>query len=227
MKQKGTAGRMKVVFVFLLLFGPAFILVLISTRSCEHKFLELDDYGSAPHYKLITAQGDTLTQATFKDKIVLIFNIQSTCPEDCAISFWHLDQMIYQHIRKNKKKLGHVKLISFVVDETGRPLEDLSEVQKMLQDKVEAFDPDIWHLVKGDNTSLFDFEHNNQELLQSGDEYFGGNSMNELMLLIDKENHLRMVINGKTEGMVRRMRDYLALLQKQYDKAAYKKSHKN
>jgi len=35
---------------------------------------------------------------------------------------------------------------------------------------------------------------------------------------LDKKNHLRMVLSGKTEGMVRRMRDNIALLQKQYDK---------
>lgn len=216
---------MKVVFLLLLLFGPAFILVMISTRSCEHKFLELDDYGIAPEYEFITAEEDTLTHEDFKDKIVLVFNIQTTCPDECAVSFWHLDQMIYQHLRKNQKKLGHVKLVSFVVDENGKPIDDIHEVQKMLEDKIESFDPKIWYLVKGDNKAMFDFEHNNQELLQTGDEFYGGNSINELMLLVDKENHLRMVINGKTEGMVRRMRDYLALLQKQYDKAAYKKTH--
>ena len=38
------------------------------------------------------------------------------------------------------------------------------------------------------------------------------------MLLLDKENHLRMVLNGHTEGMVRKMKEHLALLQKEYDK---------
>jgi hypothetical protein len=38
------------------------------------------------------------------------------------------------------------------------------------------------------------------------------------MLLLDKKNHLRMVLSGKTEGMIRRMKEHIALLQKQYDK---------
>lgn len=44
------------------------------------------------------------------------------------------------------------------------------------------------------------------------------------MLLLDKKNHLRMVLSGKTEGMIRRMKEHIALLQKQYDKENLKKS---
>jgi hypothetical protein len=32
-----------------------------------------------------------------------------------------------------------------------------------------------------------------------------------------------MVLSGKTEGMIRRMKEHIALLQKQYDKEASKK----
>ena len=43
MANKISAGLSKVV-VSLLLVGPAFLLVFISTRGCEHKFKELEDY---------------------------------------------------------------------------------------------------------------------------------------------------------------------------------------
>ena len=42
--------------------------------------------------------------------------------------------------------------------------------------------------------------------------------MQELMLLLDKKNHLRMALSGTTEGMIRRMKQHIALLQKEYDK---------
>ena len=54
--------------------------------------------------------------------------------------------------------------------------------------------------------------------MKEGDQYFGGQAFQELMLLLDKKNHLRMVLSGKTEGMIRRMKEHIALLQKQYDK---------
>jgi hypothetical protein len=63
-------------------------------------------------------------------------------------------------------------------------------------------------------------------LLQEDKKYFGGQAFQELMLLLDKENHLRMVLSGKTEGMVRRMKEHIALLQKQYDKARKKSLQK-
>jgi hypothetical protein len=44
-------------------------------------------------------------------------------------------------------------------------------------------------------------------------------SFQEIMLLLDKKNHLRMALSGNQEGMIRRMKEHLALLQKQYDKS--------
>ena len=46
----------------------------------------------------------------------------------------------------------------------------------------------------------------------------------ELILLLDKKEHLRMVLPGNQEGLIRRMKEDLALLQKQYDKERKAKS---
>jgi hypothetical protein len=40
------------------------------------------------------------------------------------------------------------------------------------------------------------------------------------MILADKTNHVRMVLPAKTESTIRTMKDHIALLEKQYDKAA-------
>jgi hypothetical protein len=90
----------------------------------------------------------------------------------------------------------------------------------MLYDKVVGYDPDIWILAKGDAKKMYDFERNNESLLKEGDGFFGGQAFQELLLLLDKKNHLRMVLSGKSEGMIRRMKEHIALLQKQYDKEA-------
>ena len=62
------------------------------------------------------------------------------------------------------------------------------------------------------------FSQNNSSLLQEGDEYYGGHAFQELMLLLDKKNNLRMVLPGNSEGLVRRMSESIALLKKEYDK---------
>ena len=220
MAVKTTAGRTKRALAFVILFGPAFILGLIGLQRCDHRFKVLDDYGKAVNYSFTDAEGKKHSWKEFNNKVVLVTTLQADCPDNCSISFWHLDQLIYQHVRKNKKKLGSVRIISFVTDGEGNPVKDLSAIKDMLEDNVEAYDPEIWYLASGDVKELYDFEHNNESLLQKGEEYHGGEAFQELMLLLDRNNHLRMVLNGKTEGMIRRMKEHIALLQKQYDKMA-------
>ncbi len=218
-----TAGRTKRILAFILLFGPAFILVFISTRDCSHKFKVLDDYGAAINYSFVDAHGKKHTASEFKDHSVLVTVLQPTCPEDCSVSFWHLNHLIYQKMRDKKKEKGSVRIISFVTDGDGNAVEDVTAVRDMLEDQVEGYDPEMWMVVSGNPKEIYDLEHNNSSLLQKGDEFYGGESYKELMLLLDKNNHLRMVLSGKTEGMVRRMREHVALLQKQYDKEAARK----
>lgn len=216
------AGPLKTVFALLLLFGPALFLILISTRGCEHKFKVLDDYGAIASYQLTTVDGKHLSNNDFKNKIVIYTTIQPTCPDSCGITVWHLDQLIYQQLRKNKKKLGHVKLVSIVTDGKGGKSNNIQDVQYMLKDRVEGFDSSIWFVVSGDAKSIFNISNNGESLLKTGNEFFGGQAFQELMLLVDKKNHLRMVLPGKSESTIRTMRDHMALLEKEYDKKAAK-----
>jgi hypothetical protein len=114
--------------------------------------------------------------------------------------------------------MKQVRLISFATDGLGKPIKNLAVIEQALRDQVEEYDPNVWILASGDVRKIYDFEHNGERLLKEGDQYFGGQAFQELMLLLDKKNHLRMVLSGKTEGMIRRMKEHIALLQKQYDK---------
>lgn len=219
------AGRLKAVFPILLLFGPALFLVFISTRGCKHKFKQLDDYGAIPNYSFKGIDGKIYTNSSFKDKIVIYTTIQPSCPDSCGVALWHLDQLLYQQLRKNKKKLGHVKIVSFVTDGKGNPSNRLNEVAFTLNDQCEGYDPNIWILAEGNGREVFNMKHNGQTLLQKGNKYLGGEGFQELMLLSDKKNHLRMVLQGNIESMIRTMRDHIALLEKQYDIEAYQKKH--
>ena len=219
MAERTKAGRIKVIYAFILLFGPALFLIFISTRGCNHKFKTLDDYGQAVNYRIRTDDGKTYRSKDFQGDIIIVTTLQETCPHDCSVSFWHLDQSIYQHIRKNsRKKMKQVRIISFVTDGKGNPVEDLSVIRQAIEDNVEGYDPKIWILASGDVRAMYDFEHNGQSLLQNETEGSAQPSFEELMLLLDKNNHLRMVLSGKTEGMIHRMKEHIALLQKQYDK---------
>jgi len=219
MARKIPAGRMKSIYAMLILFGPAILLVFIATRGCEHKFKVLDDYGKGANYSFEDAFGKKYTQNDFKNKIVIINNIQESCPDSCGISIWSFDRLVYQDIAKNKRKT-EVRIISFATDINGKPIEDLSSLQSMLENDVVEYDPNIWMLAKGNSRPIFDITSNDVNLLEKGDQYYGGEAFQELILLFDKKNHLRMVLNGHTEGMVRKMKEHVALLKKEYDKEA-------
>ena len=220
-----TSGRkrnkLKAIISILLIFGPASFLVFIGTRGCDHKFEKLADYGSASKYSFKDINGKDRTYAEFNNSIVLVSTIQESCPDTCSISLWHVDQILYQHLRKNKsKKLKQVKLISFVTDGQGNPVKDLKYMSTILKERVEGYDPELWILATGDVKSVYNFTNNGKSLLEKGKQYFGGEYFQEILLLIDKNNHLRMALRGNQEGMVRTMKEHLALLQKQYDKEA-------
>jgi hypothetical protein len=216
--------KKKSLFAFLILFGPALFLIFISTRGCDHNFKELKDYGAVQNITFIDHSTEKKKETKFSDfngDILLITTIQPTCPQNCAISFWHLDQMLYQHIRKNKrKKLKQVRIISFATDSLGNslPEEQISTIKAALKDNVEGYDPTLWLVATGDTRKIYDFKENGYSLLKKGKEYYGGESFQESVLLLDKQQHLRMVLRGNQEGLLRRMKEHLALLQKQYDK---------
>jgi cytochrome oxidase Cu insertion factor (SCO1/SenC/PrrC family) len=204
---------------FLLVFGPATFLVFIATRGCSHHFKNLDVLATLPEYEFIDAYGKQRTSKEFQDEVVLITTLQKSCPYECAVSFWHINQILYQHIRKNShKQLKKVRIISFVTDGKGNPVSNIRDLQETLSSQVEGYQPDLWILAQGDAKKMYDLSRNGQNLLQEGKPYYGGQAFQELILLVDKQNQLRMVLKGNQEGLVRRMKESLALLLKQYDK---------
>jgi len=202
---------------FLLVFGPALLLIFIGTRSCEHNFEELEDYGPVNEFEFTDANGVKRNSREFKDDVVLVNVLQSSCPDSCTVLMWHINQTIYQHIWKNKtKKTKQIRMISFLTDGKGNSVKDLSVINDAINDLAENYDPSIWILASGDVRSIYNLENNGISLIDEKSNF------QELMLLIDKQHHLRMVLSGNVEGQIRRMKQSMALLQKQYDKEASK-----
>lgn len=224
--ENNTAVRSKKrsLFALTLVFGPALILIFMATRGCDHRFKTLADYGlvSTPSFTVYNHKGkQQQTLQDYQDQIVLINTLQTTCPHNCGLAFFPLTQNIYKDLRTNKrKKLKQVRMLSIVVDSLGNPVseEALLDIQDMLRSRVEGYDPEIWQLVSADPKIFYNLTNNGQKLIVKDTKYFGGVSYNELIMLLDKNNHLRMVLNGHTEGMIRKMKEHLALLIKQYDK---------
>ena len=217
-------SKKRSLFALTLVFGPALSLIFMATRGCDHRFKTLADYGlvDTPTFTVYNHKGkQQQTLQDYQDQIVLINTLQTTCPHNCGLAFFPLTQNIYKDLRTNKrKKLKQVRMLSIVVDSLGNPVSEqaLLDIQDMLRSRVEGYDPEIWQLVSADPKIFYNLTNNGQKLIVKDTKYFGGVSYNELIMLLDKNNHLRMVLNGHTEGMIRKMKEHLALLIKQYDK---------
>ena len=217
-------SKKRSLFALTLVFGPALILIFMATRGCDHRFKTLAVYGlvDTPTFTVYNHKGkQQQTLQDYQDQIVLINTLQTTCPHNCGLAFFPLTQNIYKDLRTNKrKKLKQVRMLSIVVDSLGNPVSEqaLLDIQDMLRSRVEGYDPEIWQLVSADPKIFYNLTNNGQKLIVKDTKYFGGVSYNELIMLLDKNNHLRMVLNGHTEGMIRKMKEHLALLIKQYDK---------
>lgn len=226
MAEKETkAGRFKSLFFLILVFGPASLLIIISLNKCDHKFEQLPVYGNVGNYSFELLDGSVIDQNTQKDKVTLFTTIQTTCPTSCAIDLPKINLLLYQHYRKNKKKLGHVTMVSIVTDEDGNPVDDVVEVQTMLDDIIPEYDPEVWKVVKGDPKQVYDIESNGVNLYeQRSDSSFANKPFLETLMIVDKENNLRLIRRGSEEGLIRDFKEHVALLQKQYDKEAYNAS---
>ena len=217
-------SKRKSILALTLVFGPALFLIFMATRGCDHRFKQLADFGlvQTPTFSVYNHKGkQQLSLKDYQDQVVLITTLQTTCPHECGLAFFPLTQNLYKDLRTNKrKKLKQVRLLSVVVDSLGNPVSEaqLLDIQDMLRTRVEGFDPELWQLVSADPKLFYNLTNNGQQLIVKDKKYFGGVSYNELIMLLDKKNHLRMVLNGHTEGMIRKMKEHLALLMKQYDK---------
>lgn len=221
--KKNKAGRLKPLFLILLVFGPASLLVIISLNKCEHKFEELPSYGTIGSYNFYMNDGTLVSDKTQHEKITLFTTIQTTCPQMCAIDIPKINLLIYQHLYKNNKKLGHVKLVSIATDEEGNSIDDIEDVIFMLEDIIPDYDPNIWKVVKGDPQQVYDIESNQINLFhERSDSSFAQKPFLETLMIVDKKNDLRLIRRGNEEGYIRDFKQHLALLQKQYDKATYK-----
>jgi len=222
-KRDKKAGRTKPLLLLVLVFGPALFLIFIGVNKCEHKFEELPVYGELSDYEFTDARGDIINKNTQKGKVTLFTTLQTSCPDHCAIDLAKLNLMVYQDYRKNQKNLGHVKFISIVTDENGEPVKNLESLEYTMNDIIEGYDPAIWKLVTGDPKQIYDIENNDVNLYElESDTAFASRPFLETMMIVDKKNRLRLIRRGNTEGQIRDFKQHVALLQKQYDKAAAK-----
>lgn len=212
-------GFKKRFILFFLLAAPATVFILAGTVKCEHRFQRLDILGNIPAFTAHTLDGKAITNRNFKGKTVIYSTLQTTCPNKCGINFWFMDQHLFKEINGKLNKLTDVKIVSFVLDQDGNPAtkKDLEDMQEIIKDNVVNYNPDIWMLVSGDPSEVYNIERNGENLKDiKGKEFIHGKAYNSTLMLADKMGHLRMIMRGDREGTVRTLKQDLELLIKEY-----------
>ena len=220
------AGRSSVWILFILLFGPALIIIVFS-KGCTNHFQHLDTYDNIGSFELTLNDGSQLTQDDLKDHITIFTTIQPTCPDSCGIDLWFVKEQLFKRLYTNSKKLKHVRIVSIVTDTKGEsaPIDDVLLFR--LKDVVKDYDPKVWKIAEGDPKSIFDITHNDINLYDATDEnYLGERIFLETMLLVDWDGNVRFVRFGKSESMVRDFHDGFTLLEKEYENLKREKETK-
>ncbi|MBP1839404.1 SCO family protein [Formosa algae] len=155
---------------------------------------EEQKFHKIPDFKLINQLGDTVTQATFENKIYITDFFFTTCPGICP----KLAESMLK-VQEEFKDDPEVLLLSHSV----MPTTDSVPVLNAYAKSHNVID-NKWHLVTGDKTEIYAlgreqyFVENDLGEPKSLDDFLH----TENFLLIDKNKHIRGIYNGLNRASV-------------------------
>lgn len=217
--------RKIILFVFVL-FGPFSLLYFLN--SADHIFVEPPYIGGyevingdtvhhkVPAFQLKSSDGKPLD---LDNKIVVLFPVQNTCYDpdsiyNCGYYPFHIEEILYDDLHKNKKKYNDLIIVSVVTDENGNSVPP----NEKLISKFESYDSDIWKLAVGEIKPYYDFvnEEGMNYLTLKNKTAYNGKSYLSTLLLIDKKRHIRGYFGGRMNAEVREFKDRISVLKKFY-----------
>jgi protein SCO1 len=183
----------------------------------EHSITASDTtYYTIDGYSFINHLNDTITEQYFEDTYLVVTILYKTCPHNCPMPFEQFKYLFYKDLAKNKSKFNDVKILSHVVD--AQPSE-LTEMYRFL-----GIDSLRWSLVTGEENAIY-----NVNLLKKNPwtEKDPANNFERgaygLILLLDKQRHIRGVYQSNKSSEFDRLEDELVLLKREDDRLWYKK----
>lgn len=214
---KNKPSLIKKLKLIIILALPALVIIIgfRLNNNTKHKFIKLDVLGEIPAFNATTIDGRKLTNSSFKDTTVIYTTLQMSCPKECGVNLWFMQQHVFKFVRGHRLEFPNVKIVSFVEGFDGKLAthQDLLDMQQILRDNVQDYDPKYWMVVSGDASQVYNITKEGQNLKDvDGEEFVNGKAYNSTLLLADENNQLRMMMRGDREGTVRTMGQYLQLL---------------
>ncbi|MEL6637003.1 MAG: SCO family protein [Bacteroidota bacterium] len=166
---------------------------------------ELDTFHRIPTFTLLNQRGDTISTATFQDKVYIVDFFFTTCPGICPRMTKNMGTL--QAIFADQPQ---VLLLSHSVT----PEMDSVPVLQAYAEK-HGVVADKWHLATGERAEIYRlgrqayFVEENLGLQKSADDFLH----TENFVLIDQQRHIRGIYNGLNQSSLAQLtKDVYALL---------------
>lgn len=186
---------------------PIYQPAMVSTELVDSTIQHQIKYHKIADFSLINQNGDTITQATYKDKIYVADFFFTTCQTICPIM---TDNMV--DIQKEIKNDEEVMLLSHSVT----PQIDSVAQLKRYAIKKGVIDSK-WNLVTGDKGEIYRLARKSYLAVKDDgmpDDY--GMVHTENFMLIDKKRQIRGYYDGTKKDEIKRLLKDLKTLKKEY-----------
>ena len=220
----------KLLALLFLLSFPAVLYVILSTGKTN--FIHLPYIGerelaangkdtiyhAIPSFKFVNQDGDTITDKNYEGKIYVADYFFTTCKSICP--------KMATELQRVQDKFAYTKGMVQILSHTVNPENDSVSVLKEYANMVHA-DTKMWNFVTGDKKQLYDMAR--YGYLVNAMEGDGGPDdfiHSELLVLVDKEKHIRGIYDGTNIKSVNDLLDDIKVLIAEYTiKENKKKKH--
>jgi protein SCO1/2 len=220
----------KSLVLFLILLFPSVAYLLLTTG--KHNIKKLEYFGTKipgdngkdtiyhaiPEFNFTDQNGQPFGSADLSNKIYVANFFFTNCPSICPRM-----QTLMKKVQDEDdfKKLSDFELVSFTVD----PDRDTQEKLKEFSTRIQA-DDSRWHFLTGDRAKLYQLASSGFMLSAMEDSTAAGGFLHsDVMVLVDRNKHIRGLYEGTSLKDVKRLIDEIKVLIAEYNAA--KKSNKN
>jgi protein SCO1/2 len=175
-------------------------------------------YHAIPEFNFTDQNGQPFGSADLSNKIYVANFFFTNCPSICPRM-----QTLMKKVQDEDdfKKLSDFELVSFTVD----PDRDTQEKLKEFSTRIQA-DDSRWHFLTGDRAKLYQLASSGFMLSAMEDSTAAGGFLHsDVMVLVDRNKHIRGLYEGTSLKDVKRLIDEIKVLIAEYNAA--KKSNKN
>ncbi len=196
-KQTKKSPTFKTLGILFLLIGGPIVWILIN-KTGQHYSAKLPIlfekeiaangdtiYHTVDNFKLVNQNGDSVTLANYKGKLLLVNFFFANCETVCPKLTYFIKHNIYKEFEKDTT----IRFLSLSVD----PESDSAKALLAYANKYEAKFPQ-WQFLTGSKTKIYDLALNSFKIPGAEDEHQGLFHSNKLVL-VDKELRIRGVFD--------------------------------